>query len=412
MSHIREVARSGVAVICSIHQPSQSIFGMSDKLLLLTKGDVAYFGPTKNAVSYFRARGCIPPPQTSVSEWLLEELNHDFHESMDHVQKLVAAWQSSSERLELDKEVREFVRKGKTSEPETADDSRVAFKSRYRRSFIQQTAVHVSRTFRDAVRSPAVIVDRGIMYLAVGVMIGVAWFRIPREVSRVFELTTMPFFTTVLLLYLSLSVLPAYLNEKAIITNERIGGGYSGASYLLGHLVVEVFYLGLLVCGFTALVYTMCGLHPKFSRGLFFAIAIWASLLAAESMMILLATIASHVFIGTAVGMFIFSLFMIVQGFLIPARFVPWPLRWVQYVAVHTYTYAALMLNEFQGRTYVSFSNMFPITSYENSGELYLNNFSFLFGNKWVNVGVLLAMTVIYRVLTFFWMASVLTGKR
>jgi ABC-2 type transporter len=385
---------------------------MSDKLLLLTKGDVAYFGPTKNAVSYFRARGCIPPPQTSASEWLLEELNYDFHESMDHVQRLVAAWQSSSERLELDKEVREFVRKGKTSESEAADDRRSAFKSRYRRGFIQQTVVHMSRTFHDAVRSPAVIVFRSIMYLAVGMMIGVAWFRIPREISRVFELTTMPFFTTSLLLYLSLSVLPAYVNEKVIIDNERIGGGYSSASYLLGHLVVEVFYLGLLVCGFSALVYTMCGLHPTFSRGLFFAITIWASLLAAESMIILLATIASHVYIGTAVGMFIFSLFMTVQGFLIPAKYVPWPLRWVEYVAVHTYTYAALLLNEFQGRKYISFSNTFPVTSYETPGDLFLVNFTFIVGNKWGNVGVLLAMTVVYRILTFFCMASVLTGKR
>jgi ABC-type multidrug transport system ATPase subunit len=44
-------------IIMSIHQPSSQMYYMFDMLLLLAKGKVAYFGPSRDAMGYFSSRG-------------------------------------------------------------------------------------------------------------------------------------------------------------------------------------------------------------------------------------------------------------------------------------------------------------------------------------------------------------------
>ena len=53
MSRITQVAKDGQTVICTIHQPSPEIFSRFDKLVLLSRGQVLYFGPAQGAISFF-----------------------------------------------------------------------------------------------------------------------------------------------------------------------------------------------------------------------------------------------------------------------------------------------------------------------------------------------------------------------
>ena len=47
------LAQSGRAIILTIHQPRIEIFHMFDKILLICKGEVAYFGSPFKAMTYF-----------------------------------------------------------------------------------------------------------------------------------------------------------------------------------------------------------------------------------------------------------------------------------------------------------------------------------------------------------------------
>lgn len=51
------LALDGRNIIMSIHQPRYSIFSMFDRLILLTKGDIAYIGSCQKCVSYFEEIG-------------------------------------------------------------------------------------------------------------------------------------------------------------------------------------------------------------------------------------------------------------------------------------------------------------------------------------------------------------------
>ena len=53
MRVIRNLANYNRSIICILHQPSALIGSMLDKLILLAKGQVIYFGGYREGVSYF-----------------------------------------------------------------------------------------------------------------------------------------------------------------------------------------------------------------------------------------------------------------------------------------------------------------------------------------------------------------------
>lgn len=52
---LKKFTMDGKMVICSIHQPSASVFELFDKVMLLASGGrVAYFGPVVETIDHFR----------------------------------------------------------------------------------------------------------------------------------------------------------------------------------------------------------------------------------------------------------------------------------------------------------------------------------------------------------------------
>ena len=51
---LKDLAKKGKTVICTIHQPSSEIFGMFDRICLITEGRIAYIGETYKANLFFK----------------------------------------------------------------------------------------------------------------------------------------------------------------------------------------------------------------------------------------------------------------------------------------------------------------------------------------------------------------------
>lgn len=52
-SILKELSKRGRTIICTMHQPSQDIFEMFDKVTLLAGGRVVYFGSASEVLNYF-----------------------------------------------------------------------------------------------------------------------------------------------------------------------------------------------------------------------------------------------------------------------------------------------------------------------------------------------------------------------
>ena len=92
MSLLGELAHdSRVAVACTIHQPSASVYAGIETLLLLTKARTAYYGPASELMGYVASLGNPVPAGVSVSEHALDLVNADFA-SEESVEEMIEAW--------------------------------------------------------------------------------------------------------------------------------------------------------------------------------------------------------------------------------------------------------------------------------------------------------------------------------
>ncbi|CAN1277766.1 ABC transporter G family member 22 [Linum perenne] len=72
---LQEIAEAGKTVVTTIHQPSSRLFHKFDKLILLGKGSLLYFGKASEVMAYFSSIGCNPLLAMNPAEFLLDLAN-------------------------------------------------------------------------------------------------------------------------------------------------------------------------------------------------------------------------------------------------------------------------------------------------------------------------------------------------
>jgi ABC-type multidrug transport system ATPase subunit len=70
---VRTVADTGGAVLVSLLQPSMEVFRLFDRVLIMTKGEIAFCGPRTEALPYFQRLGYTCPPTLNPAEFLRME---------------------------------------------------------------------------------------------------------------------------------------------------------------------------------------------------------------------------------------------------------------------------------------------------------------------------------------------------
>jgi ATP-binding cassette, subfamily G (WHITE), member 2, SNQ2 len=76
---LRKLARAGQAILCTIHQPNDSLFEQFDRLLLLQQdGRTVYLGEIGNDAcvlrDYFKRNGAECPPRCNPAEFMLKAI--------------------------------------------------------------------------------------------------------------------------------------------------------------------------------------------------------------------------------------------------------------------------------------------------------------------------------------------------
>lgn len=72
--------QAGKTVVTTIHQPSSRLFHKFDKLILLGKGSLLYFGKASEAMVYFSSIGCSPLIAMNPAEFLLDLANGNLND--------------------------------------------------------------------------------------------------------------------------------------------------------------------------------------------------------------------------------------------------------------------------------------------------------------------------------------------
>ena len=410
---LNKLARTkGVAVVLTIHQPSEAVLALADTVHLLSCGRTAYFGSPRDLATHFKQLGCSLPPHTSRAEWALHLIDTSFSEK-EQVTPLLDAWPSSpaagevGEKLRVlgDAEAMTFVTDASVNPPPMA----------------RQLHVLIRRQMIHMLLNPAAIALRFAMYVALSIMIGTVWLDIGSNASVITDIINVLFFIAAFMVFMSISVLPAFLDEKELFIKERANGSVGTASYMIAHFVVDLPFLFALaaVCGSICFYLTGVGNGPTHFGH--FVLNLWLSFVVAESLMLLIASIVPFFIVGIAAGAFAFGAFMVVQGFFIKIELIGWWWRWMHYIGLHSYSFSSLLYVQFHNQTYPCVNGQSGMWQCVNvsgmkdpvvRGDDVLALYDFDDTDVAQNYVVLACMAVAYRVLAAVWVHTFHTGKR
>ncbi|KAM0793564.1 hypothetical protein ACM66B_001000 [Microbotryomycetes sp. NB124-2] len=246
---LRRLSRTGLAVICTIHQPSAETFGVFDDLLLLQRGGRSvYFGPRCDAVQYFTDQG-LKQSQLNPADFLLDITGagidvpeEDTASAASDVDRLHTTWKTSSQYKQL-----------------TVDlDGLAAPENAYQRGTILAASVWTQsveltkRVSRNYFRDPSFSYTKIFTSTVVPLIIGLSFFGVGREQTIVSLQNRM--FSTFLLLFvpvvwLNVIIFKMFRLRGLWEARERPSKIYGRVAFVTSLLVSEVPYS--ILCGFT-----------------------------------------------------------------------------------------------------------------------------------------------------------------
>ncbi|KAF7509405.1 hypothetical protein GJ744_008128 [Endocarpon pusillum] len=409
MSFLKEVAKKNrIIVIASIHQPSTATFNLFDKVFLLSQGKLCYGGPVSFLSSYLEDIRLPMPLHMNPAEYILELVNVDFASDQIRAEQLIRItrlWQNPATR------------------PRQAQVVDVSFDSSARPVSLMpltkrsQLLVPVTLLHRNWIKSYRDVLTYGIriaMYLGLALMMGTVWLRLQSGQEYIQPFINAIFFGSAFMSFMAVAYVPAYLEDRSTFIKERANGLYGATSFLVANFIIGLPWLFLISVLFSIIAYWLCNFRPDASAFFTFVMWLFLDLVAAESLVVFMASIFPVFVIALALTAFANGLWMSVGGFLVnPTVLNVFWKYWARYIDFQSYVFQGMMVNEFSQRVFecsaapsgsqADCSCMYPSHLQDQcqiDGGAILDSYGYGRGNTRLWVGILLCIVLGYRLLT------------
>lgn len=349
MDTLKQLAEQGHTVVCSIHQPSSTIFQICDDLVLLASGRVVYSGTASDAPEYFKESGFPVPAQCNPAERYLELISVDYSsnetitQSEKRINKLVQGFKNSKHNQ--NGTIATTQQNANGSMPETTQGTLVK-----RVGLIGQVRVLLSRAWKQIIRDKKTNISRFMSSLMSALLFGAIYWRIGRTQSTIQDrlglLQVCCINSAMTSLVKTLNVFP---QESVLVNRERARGSYNILQYFCSKLIAEMPVSAFFPLIFSMVVYPMVGLSGGVARILRFMGIITLESFTAASYGLAVGALVSSTEAALAVGPSSFVLQIVFGGLYITDKSVPVWARWIPKISLIKHAYEGLCVNEFRG---------------------------------------------------------------
>jgi ABC-type multidrug transport system ATPase subunit len=158
-----------LVTIFTVHQPSTNIYNSFDRVMLLSKGRIAYCGLKEDVAAYLQSIGYPLPPQTNPAEFLLDIVNTDFTEDVE-VEKILNAFETVGRPIQ-DQRMQEKL----TTSLKEMDSNMKPISMKV--NLIDQTFIMFRRHFLLAIRDPLIYVGRMVMFFFICIFFAIIYIK-------------------------------------------------------------------------------------------------------------------------------------------------------------------------------------------------------------------------------------------
>nr|CAD2159184.1 unnamed protein product [Meloidogyne enterolobii] len=340
---MKKLAQSGRTVICTIHQPSSTIYRQFDMVIFLANGRLAYFGEPSKTVDYLNSFGYPCPRNYNPADAMIQCLSIEMYNEeicKERIGKICDDWEVNENALKLKNEIEE-QNKIVVDKPER----------RKRATFGVQTSALLKRSILDNIRNPGLAKAKLSQKLIMGIFIGLLYFQTsPQNFIGISNLNGAMFYIVVELTYSTLfgiiTFMPADFN---LIVREYHDGLYNLLAYFVARICsyIPLFAIdGIVLVGSS---YWMTGLVPNVGR---FGIALGIAVLIEQSAAafgIMLSTACPSYPVAISIAGPILTVLSLTGGLFANVGELPSFISWVQYLSWFRYGFEAFAISQWEG---------------------------------------------------------------
>lgn len=357
---LQKLAQQGRTVVVTVHQLGTDMFNLFDDVILLSKGRIAYAGPTSNLVSFFARHGHHCPQFMNPPDYILmnvlcdcEPNDDDVEENdcreappieavpahCDRVERALQEWDESSEAKELHTRCQVRPRIG------------VAFTAlRGSASWWRQCWFLLRRIGKETARSPGLVAFGFAFCIYMGLLVGLAFIntndydrrvRVRNKTGALFVLASNFFIDT------SRAPTGSFWAGRLIFLREIDAGYYSPDAYYVSKTLADVPWALCLPSMTLIICYYLIGLTPSFSSYLLMTALGCLDVLCGVAYGMLLGILFDDLGMAINVAYIPIAMLVAVSGVFV-ARMPGW-LGWLRYISPIFYAYAGMVQTEFAG---------------------------------------------------------------
>ncbi|UJR23946.1 hypothetical protein I4U23_026914 [Adineta vaga] len=374
---LHKLSRQGHTIIFSIHQPRYSIFKLFDKVLLLSNGHTIYFDSPKYILSYFASQNFHCEEKENPADFILDILI----DSKNHSSEIFPnAYLHSTMHSNTLSSIQSIT---------TSTNNQSYFEQNHSRSSFVEFYYLSQRTFLNAIRNPLLTISQILIALALGLLTGLLFFNmkttIEPDVSN--RIGAIFFFATHQILCTT-SALEPLIKERILFSHENTSGYYHVGTYFLAKLVCDLIPMRIIPSFvFSIIAYPLMGFQRSLRRFLIFLITIFVSSVFGSALCFFIAACVPVFAVALIVTIFVFSIMMVVSGFLVDLDSIFPVLRWIKWISAIRYSSNLLSINEFRDIKFClnNQSQICPLQGeqillkrkipYENDWDIWINLF-------------------------------------
>lgn len=414
MSSLRHLASNGRTVVSTIHQPRSSIFGLFDQLCLLSEGRVMYFGPAKDAVSYFAGLNFRSPSQFNPADFFLDLLSVDPRSPEREMATKARVKYLGDKYVEHESPVEsqapsshsiassENIPGGEGNHDSPDGEHAVNLRdNKYQGGWLNEFLVLCGRAVKLTSRERQANGARLGQVLFFAILLGLIWLRdgaaeldpsnFDEARSTIQSLKGILFFVVINQAFGgSFSVIFGFPLERSVVTRERAANTYRTSSYFLSKTITDIPKTLFFNTLFSVILYWMVGFRAAAGAFFFFILVIFLVSFTAESLALAVSIMTGDAQAAAALIPVFIIMSLLFGGFFISSSELDDWLGWIKYLSFIFYGFNALLLNEY-GTLQEG-----PLKEVALDGHYELA--------MWVNVAILFAIMVVFRLLAYLFL--------
>ncbi|KAL8733181.1 MAG: hypothetical protein Q9181_003680 [Wetmoreana brouardii] len=347
---LKLLARKGRTIIVTIHQPRSEIWGLLDRLVLLSGGVTVYSGSAQQCLPYFEDIGYPLPPFVNPAEFLVDIAAVDNRspdlekDSSARVEMLKQAWRKGSGDRTF------WLADGRFDIEPGAVENQPGTTQRY---IGRQIRVLTARTFKTTYRDPMGMAGSIIEALSMAIITGWIFLNLDGSLAGIRSRQGALYTAAALQGYLILLFETYRLTiDIKLFDREYAERVVTVPSFLISRRLARVFVEDLPVpLIYSIIFYFMVGFDARASQFfVFFSVNLLMHYIAVTLAMLCVSV--SRNFAGASlIANLAYTLQSLGCGYFVQSNQIPVWMRWLKWTAYVFYGFGAMAANEFVGHT-------------------------------------------------------------